>query len=141
MNLLRRLRRPTPTKHLSFCQFFSTHDDFTSAAAAAQSDGAMAPAMATRKEIRAWCRHEYGTDWWEVAPLVKQERMLRAKKDLHRSQPQHTHLSSQRTILCTHTYYNIESPRTLLPSSLAITIHITSNQNCTIFVQSQRILR
>ena len=36
----------------------------------------------TRKEARAWCRQEYGKDWWDVAPLVKKERMVKAKEAL-----------------------------------------------------------
>ena len=36
----------------------------------------------TKKEVRAWCRNEYGTDWWTVDPVVKKERMLKAKKIL-----------------------------------------------------------
>jgi HD superfamily phosphodiesterase len=96
MNILRRLRRPRQppptTKHVPFYQFFSTSDgsgggDVTSAS---DGSGAVAPATVTRKEIRAWCRQAYGNDWWVVDPLVKQERMLKAKQDLHRPQPQHT---------------------------------------------------
>ena len=40
----------------------------------------------TRKEVRAWCRQEYGNGWWDVATLVKKERMVRAKEALTREQ-------------------------------------------------------
>ena len=38
--------------------------------------------LITRKEVRAYCRQEYGSDWWEVEPHVKKERMKRAKEIL-----------------------------------------------------------
>jgi len=31
-------------------------------------------ARPTQKEIRAWCRQEYGASWWDVAPKVKAAR-------------------------------------------------------------------
>ena len=38
--------------------------------------------VVTRKEMRAWCRQEFGPSWWEVAPELKKERLQEARHAL-----------------------------------------------------------
>ena len=47
-----------------------------------RDDVATGSAQPSQKEIRAWCRQEFGSDWWQVGTDVKATRKSQAVKAL-----------------------------------------------------------